>query len=134
MILSEFDIQYTERRAIKGQAIADQLAEAPLPGKQTMEIEFPDRDVLALSTKQWTLYFDGSYTQHGSGSGILFITPEGHTIPRSYRLMFPCTNNVAEYEALVIGIKMAVEWKIIELKVYGDSQLVIHQINNNYQT
>lgn len=97
-----------------------------------MKIEFPDRDVLALSTKQWTPYFDGSYTQHGSGAGILFITPEGHTIPRSYRLMFPCTNNVAEYEALVIGIKMAVEWKITELKVYEDSQLVVHQINNDY--
>lgn len=84
MILSEFDIQYTEWRAIKGEAIADQLAEAPLPRKQTMEIDFPDRDVLAISTTQWTLYFDGSYTQHGSGVGILFITPEGHTIPRSY--------------------------------------------------
>ncbi|GLJ48088.1 hypothetical protein SUGI_1015310 [Cryptomeria japonica] len=134
MILSKFDIHYTERRAIKGQAIADQLAEAPLHEKQTMEIEFTDRDVLSISTTQWTLYFDGSYTQHGLGAGILFITPKGHTIPRSYRLMFPCTNNVAEYEALVIGVKMAVEWKIIELMVYGDSQLVVNQINNDYQT
>lgn len=134
MILSEFDIQYTERRAIKGQAIADQLVEAPLPGKQTMEIEFPNRDVLAISTTQWTLYFDGSYTQHGSGASILFITLEGHTIPRSYRLMFPCMNNVAKYDALVISIKMAIEWKITELMVYGDSQLVVNQINNDYET
>jgi ribonuclease HI len=40
--------------------------------------------------------------------------------------MFPCTNNTAEDEALIIGIKIAVEWKIIELQVYGDSQLVIN--------
>ncbi|GLJ36903.1 hypothetical protein SUGI_0745930 [Cryptomeria japonica] len=134
MILSEFDIHYTKRRAIKGQEITDQPAEAPLPRKQPMEIEFPDMDVLTISTKQWTLYFDGSYNQHGSSASILFITPKGQTIPRSYRLMFPCTNNVVEYEALVIGIKMVVEWRIIELKVYGDSQLVINQINNDYQT
>lgn len=41
---------------------------------------------------------------------------------------------MAEYEALVIGIKMAVEWKIMKLMVYGDSQLVVNQINNDYQT
>jgi ribonuclease HI len=66
--------------------------------------------------------------------GILFVTPQGYTIPRSYRLLFPCTNNTAEYEALIIGVKMAVEWKIIELQVYGDSQLVINQVNDEYQT
>ncbi|GLJ13938.1 hypothetical protein SUGI_0222720 [Cryptomeria japonica] len=126
MILSEFDIHYIERRAIKGQVIGDQLADAPLPDKQPMEIEFPDRDVLTITTKQWTLYFDGSYTQHGLGADILFITPEGHTIPRSYRLMFLCTNNIVEYEVLVTGIKMVVEWRITELNVYGDSDLVIN--------
>lgn len=47
--------------------------------------------------------------------------------------MFPCKNNVAEYEALVTGIKVAVEWKITELQVYGDSQLVINQVNDKYQ-
>lgn len=99
-----------------------------------MEIKFLDRDVLVIYTKQWTLYFDGSYTQHGSGTGILFITPDGNTIPRSYRLIFPCKNNIIEYEALVIGITMVMEWRITELKVYGDSQLVINQINNDYQT
>lgn len=134
MILSEFDIHYIENRAIKGQVIADQLAEAPLLDKQPMEVEFPNRDVLIVTTKQWTLYFDGSYTQHGSGADILFVTLEGRTIPRSYRLMFSCTNNIAEYEALVTRIKMVVEWRITELKVYGYSQLVINQINNDYQT
>ena len=48
--------------------------------------------------------------------------------------MFPCTNNIAEYEALLIGLKIALEWQISELEVYGDSQLVINQINDDYQT
>lgn len=134
MILSEFDIQYTEHWAIKGQVIENQLTEAPLPDHQPLQVEFTDMDVLIVTPKQWTLYFDGSYTQHGSGVGILFVTLEGHTILRYYRLMFPCTNNIAKYEALVTGIKMAVEWRITKLRVYGDSQLVINLINEDYQT
>lgn len=121
MILSEFDIHYTERRPIKGQVIADQLAEAPLLDKQPMEVEFPDRDVLTVTTNQWTY-------------SLMVPTLEGYTIPRSYRLMFPCINNIPKYEALVTGIKIVVEWRIMELKVYGDFQLVINQINNDYQT
>ncbi|XP_059071335.1 uncharacterized protein LOC131865675 [Cryptomeria japonica] len=134
MILSEFDIKYTERRAIKGQVNVDQLVDAPLQDHQPIQVDFPDRDILNINTKQWILYIDGSFTQHGSGADILFVTPEGHTFPRSYILIFPCTNNVAEYEALVTGIKVVVEWKITELKVYGDSQLIINQVNDDYQT
>jgi ribonuclease HI len=134
MILSEFDIQHVDTKVIKGQVIADQLAEAPLLDDHPVHIEFPDADILTISTKLWELYFDGSYTQHGSGAGILFVTPTGHTIPRSYKLMLPCINNTAEYEALIIGVKMVVEWKIIELKIYGDSQLVINKFNNEYPT
>lgn len=47
--------------------------------------------------------------------------------------MFLYTNNTSEYEALVIGIKISIEWKITELIVYGDSQLVINQVNDDYQ-
>lgn len=80
------------------------------------------------------MYFDGSYTQYGSGAGIFFITSQGHTILKSYRQRFPCTNNIVEYEALTIGLKMSIEWNVKELHVYGDSQLVINQINDEYQT
>lgn len=47
--------------------------------------------------------------------------------------MFPYTNNTAEYETLIIGIKIVIEWKIIEFLVYGESQLVINQVNDDYQ-
>jgi ribonuclease HI len=67
-------------------------------------------------------------------AGILFITPEGHTIPKSYQLMFSCTNNIAKYKALIRRIKITLECQITELEVYGDSQLVINQINDDYQT
>lgn len=132
MVLSEFDIEYVDWKSIKGQVIANQLAESPLQDDHLIEVEFIDSEIVNVEAKTWQLYFDGSYTQHGSGEGILLITPQGSTIPKSYKLLFPCTNNIAEYEALVIGIKLALEWKVTELQVYGDSQLVINQINDEY--
>jgi hypothetical protein len=52
MILSEFDIHYIDRRAIKRQVIADQLANAPLQTDNSMEIEFPDADIFTITTKK----------------------------------------------------------------------------------
>lgn len=97
--------------------------------------EFLDESILVVShTKPCQLYFDGSYTQHGARAGILFIIPQGDSIPKSYQLSFPCTNNIVEYEALTTGLRIAVQWKIQELHVFGDSQHVTHQATNDYQT
>ena len=74
IILSEFDIQYVERKAIKGQAIADQLADAPIQSSLPLTIDFPDESILTLTRKVWIMFFDGFFTQQGSGAGILFIT------------------------------------------------------------
>lgn len=80
------------------------------------------------------MYFDGSCTQNGSGAGILLIKPQGDGIPKSYKIAFACTNNITEYDALITGLHLAIQWKIRELHVYGDSQLVIKQVNDEYQT
>jgi len=98
-----------------------------------MTFEFPDESIFNITTHSWKLYIDGSYTNHGSGVGILLVTPQGATIPNSYHLLLPCTNNIEEYEALVICLKMAAKWKVKELHVYGESQLVINQVNDDYQ-
>lgn len=50
---------------------------------------------------QWKLNFDGSYTQKGLGVGIYFVTLQGDLIPKSYKISFPCTKNIAKYEELV---------------------------------
>ena len=63
MILSEFDIHYVEHKAIKGQAIADQLAEAPMQSSLPLNIDFPDESILTLTCKTWVIFFDGSFTQ-----------------------------------------------------------------------
>lgn len=135
MILSEFDIEYIDRKTIKGQIIVDQLAEALIQDSHPLLIDFPDESMFTLiASVMWKLYFDGSYTNHGSGVGILFITPQGDVIPKSFRINFPCTNNMAEYEALLIGLRKVVQWKIQELQVYGDSQLIVNQVNDDYNT
>lgn len=113
MILCEFDIEYVDRKVIKGKIIADQLSEAPMQDHHPMLIDFPDDSVFTITTSStWKLYFDGSHTNHGAGEGILFITPQGDSIPKSFRISFPCTNNIAEYEALVIGLQTTIQWKI----------------------
>ena len=78
------------------------------------------------------MFFDGSFTQQGSGARIMFITPQRYSLPKVYKLLFPCTNNIAKYEALINGMKMAIEWHVDELKIFGDSQLVINQVNDVY--
>ena len=80
----------------------------------------------------WKMFFDGCHTQNGVGARILFITPRGYTIPKPYKFLFPCTNNIAKYEALLTGNKLTREWRITKLHIFGDSQHVINQINNDY--
>ena len=75
MILSEFDIEYVDHKAIKDQVIANQLADSPLEGFYPIEVDFLDAHILQLEPVTWKLYFNGSYTHHGSGAKILFITP-----------------------------------------------------------
>ena len=78
----------------------------------------------------WTLFFDGSKTLEGSGAGCVLIDPEKNKHFLSCRLEFECTNNTAEYEALVQGLRKAIELKVKNLKVYGDSEIIVKQIRN----
>ena len=48
--------------------------------------------------------------------------------------MFPCTNNIAKCKALVNGMKIATEWRVDQLNIFGESQLIINQVNDVYQT
>ena len=78
----------------------------------------------------WTFFFDGSKDLEGSGVGCVLIHPKENKKFLSCRLEFECTNNTAEYEALVQGLKKVIELKLKNLKVYGDSEIVVKQIRN----
>jgi ribonuclease HI len=78
----------------------------------------------------WTLYFDGSKSQEGSGAGCILINPKGKRHFLSCRLEFECTNNTVEYEVLVQGLKKAIDLNIKELKVFIDSEIIVRQVRN----
>jgi ribonuclease HI len=74
------------------------------------------------------MYFNGSLMKTGAGAGLLFISPLRVHMRYIIRLHFPASNNVAEYEALITGLCIAVELGVRHLDVRGDSQLVIDQV------
>uniref|UniRef100_A0A2N9IUA0 Uncharacterized protein n=1 Tax=Fagus sylvatica TaxID=28930 RepID=A0A2N9IUA0_FAGSY len=123
--LSEFDIDYRPRTAIKAQALADFIAEF------TSKDDEPTENVKQAS--KWTMNIDGSSTKDSGGVGIVLKSPEGDIIKQAIRLQYPTTNNEAEYETLLAGLKMAKILGAIELDVRSDSQLVVGQVNGDYE-
>jgi ribonuclease HI len=77
------------------------------------------------------MFFDGSLMKTGAGAGLLFISPLGKHLCYVLCLHFPASNNVAEYEALVNGLRIAIELGVRRLDARGDSQLVIDQVMKN---
>ncbi|XP_074347414.1 uncharacterized protein LOC141704256 [Apium graveolens] len=85
------------------------------------------------SAPWWSLYVDGASNGDGAGAGIELISPEAHKIRHATHLAFHATNNDAEYEALINGLKLALEMKVENLNVFSDSMIVVYQINGGYQ-
>ncbi|KAL0454251.1 UNVERIFIED_CONTAM: hypothetical protein Slati_0764300 [Sesamum latifolium] len=115
--LSEYDISYLPRTTIKAQALADFVSEMT-----EMTIKEASQD------QKWLLHVDGSSTAQGSGAGIVITTPQGEDLEFAIKFGFKASNNEAEYEALVIGLRMAHETGAKHLLAYSDSQLVVKQI------
>ena len=79
-----------------------------------------------------TIYFDGASSKEGSGVGVVFVSLEKNTFRNSFTLNFSCTDNIEDYEALLLVLKVATHHKIKKLHVIGDSKLVISQIKETY--
>ncbi|XP_056695057.1 uncharacterized protein [Spinacia oleracea] len=119
--LNAFDITYESRKAIKGQALADFIVEMT-------------RHVFSGNTKiVWTVFVDGSSTQNGCGAGIICQSHEGDTFEYEMLFNFQASNNEAEYEALLSGIKMCKAAGAEEILGLSDSQLIVSQVNGNYE-
>jgi hypothetical protein len=119
--LSEFHICYQPTKAVKGQALADLIAERI------------NTNVATLSVHAWAMYFDGSACEDGCGIGILLVSPRGVTYSFSIGLPTPCTNNLAEYEAVRRGVELLFEARADAVEVFGDSKLVISQLMEEYR-
>lgn len=73
----------------------------------------------------WLMEFDGSCATSGSGAGVVLIPPSGDHIPFSFKLEFKNTNNIAEYEALLLGLVEAKRLGVKILWVKGDVELIV---------
>jgi len=111
-------LTYAPRKAIKSQALVDFVA-------QWTDSQLPPTQV---QSELWTMYFDRSLMKTGAGAGLLFISPLGVHMRYVIRIHFAASNNVAEYEALVNGLKIAIELGVRRLDIRGDSQLIIDQV------
>ncbi|KAH0639459.1 hypothetical protein KY290_036728 [Solanum tuberosum] len=74
------------------------------------------------------MFFDGSARRDGAGAGVVLISLERIILPFSFVLGETCSNNAAEYQALIVGLEMALDMRIPQLDIYSDSQLIINQL------
>ena len=122
--LSEFNIRYQPRHAIKAQALADFI----------MEFTPSNGDVEGMEdSKKWVVHVDGSTTQHAGGIGVVMQSPEGDKLKHKIRLQYQATNNEVEYEALLKGLELAKSVEAKSIFVLEYSQLIMGQINGMYE-
>ncbi|KAI5316920.1 hypothetical protein L3X38_036627 [Prunus dulcis] len=146
LALTEFTLRYVPQKAVKGQAVADFLADHPGEEIENMDsLDIANANLLtrahvclnnpiySIHLTPWKLYFDGSKTDKASGAGIVLEEPLGIRHCYSFQLDFQCTNNRAEYEALIIGLEMLVELGVQSVEILGDSMLVLKQIAGEYK-
>ena len=81
----------------------------------------------------WKLYFNGVANSIGNGEGLVLVSLKGQQIPVLVKLNFDCTNNITEYKACIVGLQFALEFGAYDLNVFGDSLLIIPQIEGKLQ-
>ncbi|KFK32316.1 hypothetical protein AALP_AA6G226100 [Arabis alpina] len=127
--LSEYDIEYRGRSCAKSQVLADFLIK--LPEKGAAE-EGPSQKETLYG--EWELHVDVSSSKSGSGVGIRLTSPTKEILEQFFRLGFKASNNEAEYEAILAGLRLARALNIEEISVFSDSQLVVNQFSGEYAT
>nr|KYP73559.1 Transposon Ty3-I Gag-Pol polyprotein [Cajanus cajan] len=117
--LSEFDISFEPRGPIKSQHLADFVSELTPPG--------------CFEDEPWTMHVHGSSNAQGSGAGVILASPSAITVEQSLRFGFRASNNQAEYESLIAGMRLATEMGVKKIICWTDSKIVAEQVNDNFQ-
>jgi hypothetical protein len=119
--LGALNIDFKPRTTIKSQALVDFMAEwrenqLPTPTERP---------------EHWVMYFDGSLKLEGARAGVLLISPTAEQLKYVLQIFWKVSNNEAEYEALLHGLRLAASLGIKRLLVYDDSAVVINQVNKS---
>jgi ribonuclease HI len=122
--LCPYSLEFQSRTTIKSQALVDFIVE-------WTDLSAPPDQGLIEYCK---MYFDGSLKIDGAGAGMLFISPNKDELCYILKLYFPASNNTAEYEAYLHSMRIVVELGVKRLYVYGDSALVINQLDKDWDT
>ncbi|XP_021996094.1 uncharacterized protein LOC110893290 [Helianthus annuus] len=128
--LGGYNIFYKPRPAIKGQVLADFATEVPIDKVQ--ECEAIQNPTPVFDDRVWTLHTDGASNDDGVGAGLRLVSPDNHELTYAIRLDFQSTNNEAEYEAFLAGLRLALKMGAKNLEANVDSKLVAEQVNGHY--
>nr|GEZ38019.1 reverse transcriptase domain-containing protein [Tanacetum cinerariifolium] len=121
----EHNITYRPRTSVKGQILADFLTEMS-------DENPPAAPVVETQQEPWTLFTDGSSCVDGSGAGLILTNPKGIEFTYALRFQFAASNNEAEYEALIAGLRIAAQMRVQNVHVSVDSKLVANQVLGTY--
>ena len=138
IILGAFDIKYMPRTSIKGQVLADLVAEFTEPEIEELPSDGNMDEKLVGTISQyclptWKVCVDGASNQKGSGVGLVLMPPKKVVIEKFLRLDFSATNNEAEYEALLEGMAMVQRMGRKSIKLFSDSRLVVGQVRGEFE-
>ena len=124
--LSEFNIRYKPRTAIKGQVLADFIMKfTPTDLAKARQLT-PDLPI-------WKLSMDGAANTQGSGAGLILTSPDGIDVEYALIFRFQAFNNEVEYKVVIAGLNLAHAMEADQLEVCSDSQLVVKQIEDSYE-
>jgi hypothetical protein len=117
--LMEYDLTYEPIKALKGQVVAYFIID------HCVDLE---GSVCLADCEVWKLFFDGSVCSQAQGIGCVIVSPHGVEYELSIWHEFECTNNQAEYEALLKRLETLVELGVLHAEIFGFSNLVVQQI------
>ncbi|XP_020415572.1 uncharacterized protein LOC109948075 [Prunus persica] len=139
-LLSQYNLLYRPKTAIKAHALADFVAEFTVSAEKEKLVKQKKESSKAGGTSaepsqprdMWQLRVDGASNQKGAEAGVVLTTLDGTLLEQAITLGFPASNNEAEYEALLSGLRLAKELIIKKLAIYSDSQLITNQASGEY--
>jgi len=141
ILLSQYDTRFVPQKAVKGQALTDFLAAHPVSENSKLHEDIPYEAFesnMISEDEVWQMFFDGA-SRIGpkgkiiTGVGVVFISPQNHILPQEFSLTTPCSNNVAEYNVLLIGLQITYEMGVCYLEAYDDSKPIVNQVKGEYE-
>uniref|UniRef100_A0A2N9HIA7 RNase H type-1 domain-containing protein n=1 Tax=Fagus sylvatica TaxID=28930 RepID=A0A2N9HIA7_FAGSY len=130
--LGSLGVEYKSRTSIKGQVLTDFVTEFQGKGGNSESTNISSPHIEEGSLGMENSFVDGASNMRGAGAGAILVSPEGLILEQAVRLGFLASNNEAEYEALLIGLRSAIRLGADHLQVFCDSQLVVNHISGEY--